>query len=362
MKHFYNILMLLVLVPLTVVANHDKFKGKHTKEKTVSKEFNVNANAGLRVANSYGSISISTWNQNKTVIDVVIKANGNNEEKVVEKLRQIEIDFQSNAAKVSAVTNFGASKSKWKSWFGSGDNSVSVEVNYTIKLPITNTVDISNDYGTISIDKLEGHAKVHCDYGQLIIGELLAESNALNFDYTNNSSIRYMKSGTINADFSGFKLDKADKLIVNADHTNSELGDVTHVNYNNDHGKISIEKAATVTGLGDHISHSLGTVSEEVNINTDHGSITIERLEASCKKVMLRAGYASVKLGLAPNYSFDFVFNLSYTALKGEGLLNTTKKNESHSSKIMEGSYGKKGSGNSMNVNLNYGSLKLTNL
>ena len=83
MKHIYNILILVALLPLSVVANNDKFKGKHTKEKKIHKEYTVNADAGLKIDNSYGSVNIVTWNQNKTVIDVVIKTNGDNEEKVL---------------------------------------------------------------------------------------------------------------------------------------------------------------------------------------------------------------------------------------------------------------------------------------
>ncbi len=72
-----------------------------------------------------------------------------------------------------------------------------MEINYTIKVPVTNSVNLENDYGAISLDKLEGQAKISCDYGQLRIGELWAENNSLNFDYTNKSTIAFMKSGKI---------------------------------------------------------------------------------------------------------------------------------------------------------------------
>lgn len=362
MKHIYNILFLLALVPLSVVANDGKFKGKHTKEKKIHKEFNVNANAGLKIDNSYGNVTIVTWNQNKTVIDVVIKTNGDNEDKVSEKLNGITVDFSGNGSKISATTRFGANKARWNDWFGSNNNKVSIEVSYTIKLPITNSVTIDNDYGTVTIDKLEGNAVINCDYGQLIIGELRAKNNSLNFDHTRNSTIQFIESGTINADYSGVTVEKAGDLKINSDHSTTEIGDVNTLNYNTDYGKISIEKAGTLQGKGDHISHKIGTVRTAANINSDYGAISIERIEATCKDVTLRSSYSGIKLGLAPTYRFDFAFDLNYTSVTNEQILEVTNRNEGNSSKLLQGYFGTKGSGNSLNINTEYGSISLTKL
>lgn len=357
MKHYYKVLLLAFFLPLVAVASTGKLKGKHTKEKKVHKEFVVNANAGLKIDNQYGNVNIVTWNENKTVIDVVIKANGNNEDRVKERLEGITVDFSGNGSKVTAITKFGSSRSKWSSWFGGSSSNISIEVNYTIKLPVTNSVDITNDYGTVTIDKLQGNAKINCDYGQLLLGELLADDNHLKFDYTDNSTIQYMKSGKIDADYSGFSLTKADRILLNADHTDSEIGDVNTLNYNNDHGKIEVNKVHHVVGRGDHISHSFGTVDGSLNVHTDYGSITVDTLEKSCKKVIINSEYGSVKLGLASGYSFDFELNLTYANVKGEGLLEFTNKRVNHSDQFYSGHYGSKGSGNVININSNYGGV-----
>tara|TARA_R100000935_G_scaffold1439_1_gene4507 strand:- start:58362 stop:59450 length:1089 start_codon:yes stop_codon:yes gene_type:complete len=361
MKHIYKILFLIVLLPLSVVANNEKFKGKHTKEKKIHKEYTVNADAGLKIDNSYGSITIVTWNQNKTVIDVIIKTNGNNEEKVIEKLKEIDVDFTANRSKVTAITNFGSKKGGWSSWFGSGNNNVSVEVNYTIKIPVTNSVNLHNDYGSITLDKLEGNASIHCDYGQLIIGELLAENNSLNFDYTNNSTIQYMKSGKITADYSGFTLGKAAKLQINADYTKSEIREVEDVNYNNDYGKITIDKAKHVVANGDYIHHNFGSISGSLDVNTDYGTVKIDTVLPSVKKVILKLNYTSATIGMANGLNFNFEMDLNYTNIKGKEQFQFTHKTEKNSSKIYLGHYGKKDSGNTININANYGGVTFKN-
>ena len=88
-----------------------------------------------------------------------------------------------------------------------------MQINYTIKLPVKNSVHLNNDYGNIYLDRIDGHAKISCDYGRLEIGELHGRNNQLSFDYTSKSSIGYINSGKIDADYSGFTIDKAGDLV-----------------------------------------------------------------------------------------------------------------------------------------------------
>ncbi len=114
MKQFYKIAVLL-LIPFVSFANHDKFKGKYTKEKTIKKEFSVNEEASLEVDNSYGNITIVSWNENRIIIEVFIKTNGNSEEKVQERLDDIHIELSVNSSKVTATTHINANESS--SWW-----------------------------------------------------------------------------------------------------------------------------------------------------------------------------------------------------------------------------------------------------
>lgn len=362
MKHIYKILFLVTLLPLLALANDRKFQGKYTKEKKIHKEYAVNAGAALKIDNSYGSVSIVTWNQNKTIIDVVIKTNGDNEEKVAEKLNEITVDFTGNKSKISASTQFRSKKGSWSSWWGKGKNNISIEVNYIIKIPITNSVSINNDYGTVSIDRLEGNASIHCDYGQLIIGELMAENNSLNFDFTKNSTIQFMKSGEINADYSEFTLHKAERLQINADFTTSEIDEVNDLTYNNDHGKITIGKVNKVNGRGDYIHHNIESVSASLNINADYGAVNVDTLLATFKKATIRGDYSKINIGLSQGARFNFELNLDSSALKGEDVLQFTSKTEDNSSKLYLGYYGTKDSDSTLTINADYGSITFTKL
>lgn len=354
MKTSFKILVFLLIMPALLFANDGKFKYK--KEKTIKKEFSVNANAALKIDNSFGNVDIVTWNENRIEIVINISTEGNSEEKTQKRLDEIDVEFSASATNVSAKTTF---KKSSRSWFGSNNNT-SMKINYTIKMPITNSLDLSNDYGSINLTKLEGQAKISCDYGQMIIGELMADDNYLNFDYTSKSTIEYMKGGKINADYSGFTLEKAERIDLNADYTNSKINEVNDLEYNCDYGKITVGNVTNLQGVGDYISHRIGNVSGSLNINADYGSIKIDRLKSTAKDVVIGADYTSIKLGYDSDYNFDFTINLQYASFNGEEELTMKHSSTDNSSKRYSGHYGSENSGNILNINSEYGGVTLT--
>ncbi len=350
-------LILLLLVPLFVGASTTNYKGKYTKKKTIKKEFPVTSNAMLSVDNSYGNIDIITWNEDRIAFEITITTTGNDEERVQDKLDAITVDFEASSNHVSAKTQFGDRKSS--SWWNWKKNSkVSMKINYIVKIPITNSVDLDNDYGSINVDKLKGHANINCDYGKITTKELLADGNILNFDYTKNCYFEYIKSGKINADYSGFTVSKANNIDINADYTGSRVETAENVTYNCDYGSITVDKANNVNGNGDYLTTVIGDVYKNVTLKADYGSIKINRLTEQAGNVQIKSDYTGIKIGYVPSYNFNFNINLEYGSLNAKGLEYTQKIIKS-SDKLYRGYYGDKSSGNSINIESDYGSISL---
>ncbi|NND62902.1 MAG: hypothetical protein HKN48_06870 [Flavobacteriaceae bacterium] len=359
MKSQFKLSILLFVLPMLALATNPKFKGKYTKTKTLNKEYTVNSEANVEIDNSYGNIDIVTWSENRVVIEVVITTNGNDEEKVQKKLDNIDVDFSGTASKVIAKTIFKDRKNSSWSWWGNKKNNVKMEINYTIKMPVTNSVDLSNDYGAISLNKLEGVANISCDYGQINIGELMADRNQLNFDYTKNSTIGYMKSGAINADYSGFVVEKAEGLELRTDYTNAEIEQIGNLDYNSDYGKMKVGTVTNVLGRGDYIPLRINTLNGNLDVNTDYGSVTVERISSSAGNIDIRSDYAGIKLGYESGYNFDFNIELSYASFNEGDSLEITTSNKSHTRKSYRGYHGSKGSGNYVNIESDYGGVTL---
>ncbi|TLP81675.1 hypothetical protein [Maribacter sp. ACAM166] len=351
---------LIFLASATVLSADDKkFNGKHTKEKIIKKEFNVNANAVLKVSNSYGNLNITSWDENRVVIEVHIKTNGNNEEKVKKKLDEISIDFEASNNRVSAETIFNKNSNGW-GWNWGNSSNVNMQINYTIKVPIKNNVDLNNDYGTIILDRIDGHAKISCDYGRLELGELRGRNNQLNFDYTSKSTIGYINSGEIIADYSGFTIVKAGNLKVNTDYTNASIGKMDDLEYNSDYGSMDIEELNSIDGNGDYITVKMGIVHGDVSIVSDYGSIRVDELAADARDVNIKSDYTGIKIGYNHQYHFDFDITTSYSGVSGKDDFIINVSTEKSSDKHYEGYYGSKGSGNMMTLSSDYGGISFT--
>ncbi len=353
---FKWITMALFMLPLLMLAHNDRPKGKYTKEKKIKKEFNVSSGALLAVNNSYGNLNITSWNEDRILIEVHVKTSGNNAEKVQRKLDDIRIDFENSSSRVSARTIFDNNDSGW-GWNWGRNNNVDMQINYTIKLPIKSRVDLNNDYGSIILDRIDGHAKINCDYGRLDIGELNGRENQLNFDYTSKSTIGYMKSGKISADYSGFTIEKAGDLVISADYTNSEVGRMDNLQYSSDYGKIEIGEANNVHGNGDYINVQLGTIHGNVDITADYGSLKIDRIASDAGNIQLKTDYTGVKIGYDPEYHFNFEISTSYSGVSGKDDFEINISEEKNTSKYYKGHYGSSNSGNSVSISSDYGGV-----
>ncbi len=352
----YKAICTFLLIPALVIGgNGDNWKGKHTKEKKINKEYTVNPDATLKVDNSYGNIDIVTWNENRIVIEVTITTNGNNEEKVQKKLDGINVDFSGSSNLVSAKTRFN----KNRSWWNWGNNNVNMKINYVIKMPITNNVDLSNDYGSTNLDTLEGHAIIDCDYGKITTKELMADNNRITFDYTNNSYFEYIKSGEINADYSGFTVGKTNDLNIDADYSKSVIEIAEDVSYNCDYGSLTINKVNNVTGNGDYLTARFGDIYKNVNVVGDYGSLKIDNITANARDVTIDSDYMSITIDFSSGYDFNFDLSLEYASLRNKDDFEFTKQIIKSREKYYAGYYGQNNSGNTIKIKSEYGSVTL---
>jgi len=358
MKTMRKLLLFLFIIPLIGYANSNPVKGKYEKSKTIKKEFNVNADALLKINNKYGNLDVISWNENRVVIEVKITVNGNSEDKVMSRLDKIDVEFQDSRSEVYAKTVIEKTSSNW---FGS-NNNMNYQIDYKVKMPITNDANLTNDYGTISLNELKGKAKINCDYGKILIGSLYHENNDINMDYTSNSVIEFMNSGTIDADYSKLTVEKAKSIDLNADYTTTIIENMEDLVFSCDYGNVEVGKGNVIEGNGDYLTMKFGTIYKKLKVTSDYGGIRINKLMKGFDSVYINSDYTGVKIGLDPDASFKFTAKLSYGGFDYDGdNVNYNKKVVKSSSKYYEGYVNDENSNSTMEISAEYGSVKLYN-
>lgn len=356
MKFIYKIALFLMFIPLVAFANTDD--KKHERTKKISKSYTVNKNAKVLINNKYGDLNISTWDKNSVEIEVKITVKGDDLDEVESKLNSIKIDFNASKSMVEAETVFGEKKSNW-SWWGKSKNT-NYKINYIVKMPKTNAVDLDNDYGSIYLGNLSGNAVINCDYGKISVGELSAKNNDINLDYCSSSTIAYMQNGKVNADYSKLSIDKSENLKINADYSTIKLDKSKNVDFNLDYGSITVNDVENIDGNSDYVALRFGTVRKQLSVNTDYGSLTIKNLKKGFEKIDITGQYTGIKITVEQNISFLFNIDLQYSGFKrDDDKIEFYKSISKTTSKYYEGKYGKANTNASIHINSQYGSVRI---
>ena len=97
-KYFKHTLIFLVLLRAgTKIQAQERTKKIH-------KEIQVNSDALVEIHNAFGDLNITSWDQDKVVIDVLITVKGRNSKNVEEKLNAIDVFFSLSPEKEFAET------------------------------------------------------------------------------------------------------------------------------------------------------------------------------------------------------------------------------------------------------------------
>ena len=356
MNFLYKLTFLLFLVPC--LANANNVSKKHEKSRTIKKEFTVLKDATVSINNKYGDLKITTWNQNKVAIEVIITVKGNDLDNVVSKFEDIDVIFENAPNFVSAKTIFEKERRGWSFW--KSNDKISYKINYIIKMPITNAVDLDNDYGSILLDNLTGDANINCDYGKISVGELSSNNNKINLDYCSTSTIGFVKNGDINIDYSKLGIEESENLRVNSDYSTVKIGTTQTVNFNSDYGSIAIDDAVNVAVNSDYTSISLGTLRKNLEIDTDYGAISIKRLMKGFENVNINGQYAGIRIAVDAAAVFDFEIDLQYAGFKGENdRMEFYKKISKSTKKYYEGKFGTGSTTSKLKIRSQYGGVSL---
>ncbi|MBF4470978.1 hypothetical protein [Flavobacterium sp. HJJ] len=349
MKKQFKIFLILFLIPFLGFSNDDL---SYTKQKSINKAYIVNSDAGINIDNSYGNILVTTWNEDKIKIDVLIKVSGDSERWVSQKLDAIDVNFIALKSMVTAKTvieNF-ASKNN-----GKNDN---FEINYTIKIPKNGSVILNNKYGNISATNLFSTTDINCKYGKINLANLNGNSNRVQIGYCSKSTIDYLKNGSINSKYSELSIDRVAKIDLVSDYSEIEIGDGSDVKYNSKYGSIKIDKVNSLDANGNYLSIDIGSITNQLRLYTKYSNVSIDDIQPKANNIAIAAGYTGIKIGFDSNYIFDFDISVKHADFKFDNELIFRLKEESNYTKRVSGYFKKKGE-NKVTVTSEYGNVKL---
>lgn len=305
--------------------------GPQERIKNYSKSYSVSGNDKLALDNKYGRVNINTWNKNEVKVDVQIKVGASDDETAQKLIDAISISDSKDGNTVSFRTNFGYGNSSIWNLFNNMNDRHRAEVNYTVYMPSTMSLDLRNRYGSSSLPNLSGKVTIDNAYGSLVARALTNSSNEFNFHYC-EVNIEEVKGCDLNLSYGSLKLGTVGRLEAN-------------VNY----APIDIEKL-----------NNSGTINAKYG-----GGVKIGEISKALKSLDIDSKYSSVNIGLRGDENFDFDVTVKYGSFNfDENRLKITSKSPDDSrgyrpTKNYRGYAGNSNSNNKININTTYQSVKL---
>lgn len=261
-------------------------------KKEFHEEYDAPEGTTVILSNKYGNIDVKNWEGNKVKIDVEVIVDQSNSEKAEKMLSYIDVKFSSSGNEIKAETVFDDKFSRSGNW-NSGNE---FEINYSVQMPKSLNLELSNKYGHVFIEEVAGLANIDVKYGKLQ-AEMLSRGNikplnTVNLAYSNGSSITECSWLKANIKYSGLEIEKAKAF----------------VGYTSYMKLLSIDKASSVVIEGKYDNYKFGSLSN-LAVNAIYSTIKADVVE---KKLEAETKYTNVTIGHMPSEFEGISINSKY--------------------------------------------------
>jgi len=350
----YNLIFSRMLAVLVFAFGSLSLYAQDVEEKIIEKSYKVHAGATLHVENERGNIAISTWDKPQIDIMVRIVVKGDDRNFLRQRVDEIKLYFSHSLDNVQARTEIG--EQGWWSWLWGEESQV--VVHYTIFMPVDGNVQLTNDYGDISLDSLNGRCEINCDYGNIDLGHINGRTE-LNLDYSPASTIGFTQSLEMNVDYSKITVGSVGRAEVNADYCTVTIKKVDRLDYNGDYGALQVAQVNSIAINADYVDLELGRLSESLDYKGDYGSLNVQTLMPGFEKIALKSDYVSIYIGIHPEAAFRIQGEDSYTNLSTDNEIAIHVEEREGSSSSFSGFYLHPKAVSLIRTDMSYGNLKL---
>jgi len=278
--------------------------------KKYHKEYKTTKNTTLDINNRYGNLHIENWDKNSISINVVVTVKKEDKGKAEKVFKKIDITFKETGNMITALTNLNESISNTK-----------FSIDYNVKIPKDINVVLSNKYGDLFLNELDGHAVVSVKYGNLSINKLSRGNiKPLNYVYVAYSN------GVCNIDKSNWlKLEiKYSKVNLNRNRALMIASKYSTIKVKRSMSIVSKSKydhPFTIGRVGNFITTAAYSdfkiikVTKRVEADIKYSEFDITKVDNDFELIKLRLRYGSSDIGVDKDASYKLKAEAAYASI-----------------------------------------------
>lgn len=300
-----NVLSLSLVLSAPLLSLGQGRDGDVRKTKLINRSYTVTTEDKLQIDNSFGDVTVSTWDQPKITVDIEIGARASSDEKAQDILDQISVGEDKGDHVYSFKTNVGEIHNHHGGRHNDGGDNRTFYIDYVVHMPAANPLDIHNDFGRTEVPDLKGMVNLKSNYGSLTAGNL-ANVNVIDVEF-GKASIGNINNGKIVLQYDG----------------NTRIGQIT--------GNVHI-----VSEYSSHIQINVGESVQELNVMESYSGIRMVVDKNLSAQINIHTNFGefsnesdfSIKEKHEGDEDYGPHFERDYTGTLGEGKAQIKVKSE----------------------------------
>ena len=273
-KTIFGMALLFITVQATAQQQKEdkteKKRYEHFKERSISKTYSASGNT-LNIDNSFGNVTVTTWDRNEIKVDVHIEASSTDKELADKMFENIDVTESKDGNEIKFKTTTSKNKDKDNSYNCKNCKST-MSINYTVQIPSNNTLKIENSFGAIKLPDYNGSVSLSSKFGSLTAGNLpKTEKLVVEFG---KATLKNVNNATSTFKFSTVTIEN----LTGSNKINMEFCGNSRINIDNDLTSLTLNESYSTVNL-----RPASNFSGSYNIRTSFGSVT-DRSNANIKR------------------------------------------------------------------------------
>jgi len=304
-----GLLLAAVFLSAGMVASAQSVRDSRTK----SKSYAVSSETTLEVENKYGTILIVPWNKDSVKIDAEIFLEAKNSSKLRKLKNDIDISFTGTRTYVIARTEIGDGGSRLGSELRALSNTLvsntTVEVNYTIYLPDYIDLVLTNKFGDIYIDDLNGDVDISLSNGVLKANHIPGTSRVeLIFA---KAMIRELGTTSLKMSYGELTLGSVKQLDLSSKSSDIQIDSADVIKIDSRRDKMQIGEVEYLYGISSFTDITIQDFIREADCEMSYGNLIIENVSPDFSKINIESDYTDITLytSAESNYTVDILRN-----------------------------------------------------
>lgn len=342
----------VVLLTIFVLFAGYYVAGATELQKKITKSFQVKQDTKIIVDNKFGTVHVNTWNQNNVTVEIEIIAKGNSDKNTKTILNSINIDIDDR---------IGAGYLQFRTQIESSKGNGSFEVNYVVNMPANNDLKLSNSFGNTYLQNLKGDAEITVKYGQLLAEDVSGKATILLAFGSGRNRIGSLNDGDVTVKYSKVNIESANKLKLNDQFSDAQLGKLGSLELNCKYGDIEIDEVDHIDGKGAFSGLRIGQLNGSIVLSGKYGDgVTIDKVSNSFTKIDISNEFSGVDLSFEKGVRAQLDLHLTFGSFKAvKGQFTFTRVIKKQNSSEYGGYIASDNAAAKISISAKYGNIRL---